>query len=136
VKEVMKEERYPYGAVKASIREWIENLPVGREFHYGEIAEELEIPRPSVSGTVLKMARTDPEPLIVFGKQSAWYTRVEPRLRPELAGLTIDTGQKKPRNPGSSPQADDLMTVVGMRKDGRTLMLRDENGELWEAVKA
>lgn len=127
---------YEYGSITEDVRKWVESVPVGREFHYNEIVDELDIKPPTASSILLKMVREDITPIITYGKKAARYVRIAPAprivpgARADITEQTIDTGRPRARPDG--PQADDLMTVIGPRKDG-TLILRDESGNLWEA---
>ncbi len=131
----MQRDRYPYGSVTEAIREWVHKLPVGKEFYYAEAAEELDIQLPTVSSVMLKIVRGT-NPPIVHGNKTAWYRRVD-----NSPARLADSGRREaperklpvqePAKP-AGPKADDVMVVVGTRKTGAVL-LRDEDGNLWEA---
>jgi hypothetical protein len=126
-KESVTTSQYPYGSVKQAVIELIGQVPEGSEFYYGDIADELNLQRPTVSGIVLAMARAA-NPVVVHGSRSGHYRRVRPspgpRQEPELA---------QPEQGPSSPVGE-AMEVVGIRQNGNRI-LRGKDNSVWEATQ-
>jgi hypothetical protein len=143
---VTREDRYPYGAVRDAVVEWIGNFPDGKDFHYRDIAEDLDVQAPTVSATIMKMVRSNP-PALVHGSKRGMYRKVTKTPEPAAAPAApvhaerkapvqlteyVDAG--RPRKPDRNKRPGELilMEVVGALKDG-TLMLRADDGVLWKA---
>lgn len=109
--------RRVYGEAKRRILAYVEEMPAGKEFWYGDIADELDLPLGLV-GTNLRKIISDDNPPIATGRLQGRYLRVEQRE---------DV-------PPRGPQRGDLLEAVGTFKDG-SLMLSFEDGSLWKAVQ-
>lgn len=123
----MTANQYPYGSVKQSVVELIGQVPEGSEFYYGDIADELGLQRPTVSGIVLSMARAA-SPVVVHGSRSGHYRRVRPSPAPQQEP---EPAQQPPKR--TSPIGE-VMEVVGIRQNGN-LIIRGEDNSTWEASR-
>ncbi len=108
--------RHAHGAVKGAVHDYVREMPPGREFWYGDVAEELGLHQASVSGILRKM-RDEPNPVIKAARVSGRYVRIsqEPLAKAEMG-------------------KGDLLEVVAVFKDGR-LLLSSQDGKVWEAAQ-
>jgi hypothetical protein len=113
---VSGEGKHSYGSIRDGIDSWLENAPPGREFHYGEIAEDLGTGPAGISAALLRRAKAG-DPLLAFGSKAGWYVRADP--------------DRAPRQPAGRASGD-VLEIVGTMKSG-SLLLRAEDGSLWEA---
>lgn len=109
--------RRVYGEAKRQILAYVEEMPVGKEFWYGDIADELDLPIGLVSTNLRKILTEDRAP-VALGRLQGRYVRVE----------------QESARPPRGPEKGDLLEVVGLFKDG-ALMLSFDNGSLWKAVQ-
>ena len=129
-------DRYPYGAIKDAIVDWVKAAPADIEFFYGDVADDIGAQRPTVSAALNKMSRSSTA-LVVRGRRAGWYVR--PSVAPSWTGPAPEARQPVQAPPPAQPPAEagprsgDLLEVVGKFKSGN-LMLRAENGSLWEAT--
>lgn len=121
----MSADRHPYGSVKQGILEWIETAPDGKEFYYGDIADDLGVPRPTVSASILKLVR-DGSDAVVFGKMRGYYAK------PDADRPAVSSSLRRSASVQGPPRAGEQLEVVGLLKSG-SLLLRAEDGTLWEA---
>ena len=118
--------RYPYGTVTYAVAELVRAIPPGREFYYGDVAEELDVQLPTASGILLKMARAQ-KPVIERGSKSGWYRKLAPPQAREPGPAPY---RELPKDRGLVGQ---VMEVIGTTKNGR--LLRDEDGIIWQAER-
>jgi hypothetical protein len=115
---------YPYGAIKQAVQEVIRQMPEGTEFHYGDLAEDLGLQRPTVSGIVLGMARAI-DPIVIHGNRSGSYRRV-------AAGNNQQKPEAEPQARWAESPVGESMEVVVVKQNGNRI-LRGEDGSAWEA---
>lgn len=118
------QERARYGTVLRPVSEWVSKQAPGTEFNYADVAEELGVPKASVSGILRKMAREGNPPRLSVGAFSGWY-RVARNAPQEPARAQL--------RPDRDAQ-NQIMEVVGTMQSGN-LILRDEEKNLWEAQR-
>ena len=112
-----------YGEITSTVIDWVRSQPPGTSFYYGDLADELEFQRPTVSAILTTNAR-QPDAIVARGPSSGWYI-ANPRPNGHAA---------KPGKPAPAMDSGELMVVVGKRKDG-SLLLRAEDGSLWNATE-
>jgi hypothetical protein len=120
--------RARYGAVRDQVIAWLEEQPLGTEFRYVDVAEELGLQRPSVSSVMNSLMRAD-NPVLGPGRTAGRFRVIRPvdDIR-EVNGRPVNTEPEPPESPG----VGSVMEVLGVLKNDN-LMLRAEDGSLWEA---
>jgi hypothetical protein len=110
--------RRAHGEAKNAVSDYIDQMPAGKEFWYGEVAEELGISLPSVSGIMRRLRDEDNSP-VKSGRIAGHYVRVAQAVN-QAGAAGMGKG--------------DLLEVVAVFKDGR-LLLSSADGKVWEAAQ-
>lgn len=125
--------RRRHGEVTGMVEQWIANYPAGVDFHYGEIADELDVPRPTISNIVLKMARKE-NPTVLHGRRAGAFRRVEPAA-PERKLPAMPRYTEIPVNTGKPNSSGELLEVIGTMKSGELLLRSEDGRSLWRATE-
>jgi hypothetical protein len=118
-------DRAPWGQNKVRVLQWLREQEPGTDFYYGDLADELGMPRPTMSAVVRKLALAEP-PDVIFGRRTGWY-RTLPAQQPDRRQAPAARPAAEKAN-----RVEDLMEVVAVRKDGN-LIMRADDGTVWEA---
>lgn len=125
-------ERYPYGAIKDGVEEWIETAPEGIEFYYGDVAADLGVQAPSVSATLLTMFKSGSYPLALGTRRGRYRKLSAEQFRAQAQAARAVAAQAPPGAAPAEISSGDKMEVVGRYKTGN-LLLRAADGSLWQA---
>ena len=124
-------ERYPYGAIKDGVEEWIETAPEGIEFYYGDVAADLGVQAPSVSATLLTMFKSGQYPLALGTRRGRYRKLSAEQFRAQSQAARAVAAQASPPV-ATGTESGDKLEVVGRLKSG-DLLLRSGDGMLWRA---